>query len=99
METTISSQPSIRSGVEEVRNRRLFPNLSFNMKGALQWHRRLLASSDRHAQLMLSQGLDRWRDEGRISAETAAAEKAYLATGEVRNAMGHFGAHLVISTF
>ncbi len=69
----------------------------FNWKAAARWSRKVMASSDGLAEAFLGQGLDRWHREGRITTATAAVEKAYLADGEVREALRHLGAHLVIS--
>ena len=42
-------------------------------------------------------GLERWQEEGRITASDAEKTRQYLAGGEVHSGLRHLGAHLAIT--
>ena len=45
----------------------------------------------------MSDGIDRWEKEGRIGPTDVTELRTLLSSGEVRDAMHHLGAHLVLS--
>ena len=69
----------------------------FNWKSYLQHLTGALSGADRAAEAFLATGIDRWQDEGRISAPGATELRARLASGDVQEATRHLGAHLVLS--
>ncbi|MCH8102249.1 MAG: phosphatase PAP2 family protein [Chloroflexi bacterium] len=69
----------------------------FNWTGAYRKLRNLVETSDERAEAFLVKGLDRWQDEGRISASDANETRRYLAGGEVHDGLRHLGAHLAIT--
>ena len=56
-----------------------------------------LAGADRAAEAFLSGGIDRWEKEGRLDPTEATALRAQIASSEMRDAIHHLGAHLVLT--
>ncbi len=66
-------------------------------KGFFQGIERKMEGADRAALGFLDRGIDRWQEQGRLTSEQVAALRSRLASSEVRDAMHHLGAHLVLS--
>ena len=56
-----------------------------------------LAGADRAAEAFLSGGIDRWERDGRLEPSEATALRAQIASSELRDAIHHLGAHLVLT--
>ena len=56
-----------------------------------------LAGANQASLAYLNGGISRWEGEGRLTPTEGEALRTYLASGEVRNALDHLGAHLVLS--
>ena len=69
----------------------------FNWKPLFQRIAGASAGADQAAEAFLSKGIDRWKAEGRLSTFEATNLRTYLSTSEVRDAMHHLGAHLVLT--
>jgi hypothetical protein len=69
----------------------------FNWTSAFRKLRNLIATSDERAEAFLLNGLERWQEEGRITASDAEKTRQYLAGGEVHSGLRHLGAHLAIT--
>ena len=65
-------------------------SLLWNIAGAM-------AGADRAGEVFLSVGIERWEKEGKLLPSEAAALRKDLASGEVRDAVDHLGAHMVLS--
>ena len=69
----------------------------FNWKPLFQRIASASAGADQAADAFLSKDIDRWKAEGRLSPFEATNLRTYLSTSEVRDAMHHLGAHLVLT--
>ena len=66
-------------------------------KGFFQGVGKKMERADRAALGFLDSGIDRWQEQGRLTPEQVVALRSRLASGEVRDAMHHLGAHLVLT--
>ena len=68
-----------------------------NIRADFAAARRGMAAAQQRASALMEDGIVRWEEEGRIAPEQAASLRSSLADPDVQVAMGHFGAHLVMS--
>ncbi len=68
-----------------------------NWKQLFVRSRHAVTNADVKAEEFLTKGLDRWIEEGRITAEEAEALKTELRSHEIHEVMRHLGAHVAIS--
>ena len=82
---------------------RVWGRLARRVYGLLDWSgsfrrvARAMDGGDRLAVAFLSAGIERWERDERVSPSDAASLRAQLASNELRDALHHLGAHLVIS--
>ena len=69
----------------------------FDWSGSFRRMARALEGGDRLADAFLSAGIERWEREGRVTLAEAAELRSQVSSEDVRNAMHHMGAHLVLS--
>lgn len=68
----------------------------FGLVGLAGWVRGRQAAGRAKAQAWLSESIDAWEAEGRVSAAEASSLRAAVASPEIQRIIPHFGVHLLI---
>ena len=68
-----------------------------DFSGPINTIRGRMGGAEAMAIAFLNEAVDRWEREGRIDSERAASLQATIATSEMKQLVGHLGAHLVLS--